>query len=402
MIGRLMNIFCVIIVLITSFSCQAVDWSDVKDIFGKITKGSKMLAEETTESSSEPTEFETPTYVPHKDLIKAGNNQEVDNNDGLLTLINKYAPVIYLHPDERYFPMSAEEYFTSPEVSVKKFVGKKRIVNGKPTSRTETVIEKGKVNFQELYNLSKKEISNDNLYIDIPDRVKFGSNPTENKNEQGALTTPAYAIAFEQGDKIYLQYIFLYGFNAPYVIKNELFLGAHEADLEHFTVELDKNTKRATNIFYAAHGENEGILLSRDQMMSEGQRYLEGTHPIVYIARGGHGTYPKEGIYVRFVGMANDITQKGLRWEPKFIRVYQKNDERFDPKSMGWLYFPGTYGVRGVASIADKDWFGNGKKDIDTARRYNRTLQEVQPTICKDQKCADRVAKKKFFEILGT
>ena len=48
----------------------------------------------------------------------------------------------------------------------------------------------------------------------------------------------------------------------------------------------------------------------------------ENDRIIAYIARNAHGIYPYEGSYIRFYGLANDITNKGIQWDPE-IKISQ-------------------------------------------------------------------------------
>lgn len=343
------------------------------------------LIEETVFDAAEPTEQMKPFYGPPKPLVKAQNNAQ-DNNDGLLKLIQWYSPILYLNTDERYLPISAEEYFTSADASVNKVeTPGRKVIQGKLIKPGKEVIGKGEVTFEKLYDLYKENKTyNPNLYVKIPDYTKFGSNPANNTNKKGVLTTPAYVVAYNQNGKTYIQYIFLYGFNKPYKIE-DLYLGAHEADLEHFTLEIDPKTKQITRLLYQSHGTDDGIEITRQKDFEK-----EGSHPIIYLANGGHGNYPGAGTYVRMLGFANDITEKGLRWEPKFIRVYPDSDKRFDPKSMGWLYFPGNYGARGVASVVYKNWFMQG------ATEPARPLSGI--AFCKDSDsaCVARMTRREL------
>lgn len=83
----------------------------------------------------------------------------------------------------------------------------------------------------------------------------------------------------------------------------------------------------------------------------------EGTHPVVFVALGGHGNYPKEGTYVRIHGTANDWTNKGMRWLPTLELVFDQNDPRYNPSTMSWLFFPGEIGPQGVTPGGRQSWW---------------------------------------------
>lgn len=324
---------------------------------------------------------EKPNYCPldsvtaqHRNMPKTVDDPSVraQDSEGLIDAIIKYAPTSFLFrsqtkgtfetvtTDELYQPMWADEYFTSPTSRFK-------------VGSTGKEYLKGKVTFEKMYELYTKCTSgNADLYIENEPCAKYGSNPANNM-QNGALTTPLYVLTSEADGKIYIEYLYFYGFNGPFDIgpiqgASEKVLtdlrDLHESDLEHITIELDKNTKQLTRIYYGSHGSNEGFWLDAKSPLIE----WDGTHPIVYVAKNSHALYPKQGTYVRIFGMANDVTTRGQLWKAKLIRVYRDEDPRFDPKTMGWLYFSGKLGAHGIDSASGKPWYVKGPQVGDVGR----------------------------------
>jgi len=362
--------------------------------------------------------------LPHEPSIGDPGVQAKDN-EGYIALIKEFGPIFYLNKDERALPISATEYFTGKH---------SRVVYREADGSYKEIIPKGQVTMKKIYDLRNKFKNGDsNLFFDIDDCIKLGSNPSSYKDSNGSLTTPVYVIGFEQNGNIYLQFLTLFGLNAPYNLgspikilqgitdklrdnlmdsvkgkkisdikkqvdeiltkTNPIFKGLkldkllgypqaaraalervpqgmdvgqyidnflrfdvrneHEGDLEHVTLEIDKNTKKLKRIYFGSHGRTEGMWLDADNPDIQWQ----GTHPIVFVAEGGHGNYPKAGTYVRIYGLANDQTNKGIKWDPKFNLVYKNDDERFDPNVHGWLYFPGNYGAHGVNAAHNQGWW---------------------------------------------
>lgn len=334
-------------------------------------------------SMHEHSEQTAPVYAEKMNLLKSplpeSGELGIDNSDGLADVIVRNAPILYLNQTERYLPITAEEYFLGSESSVmeRNYVSKHK----------KTVIDSYELtNFEPLYELRKNQgieatskHYNKNMYMHIGERVKFGSDPknychpTKTENGFPVLSTPVYVMTFEQHGNLYIQYLFLYGYNGPYHMPlpgKKIYINPHEGDFEHFTVELDKETHQVKRYFYAEHEVNEGLKLYPHQI-SYVTDDVGVEHPLVFIARGSHASYPREGVYVRLVGIGNDATRKEIRWEPKLIRVYQNADQRFDPKTMGWLYFPGYYGERGVKPAYAQEWFGNIDGDIVEPRIFS-------------------------------
>lgn len=332
---------------------------------------------------------EKPNYCPftytsnHSNMPKTVEDPSVraQDSEGLIDDIIKYAPTAFLFRAEKkgtintvttnelYSPMWADEYFTSPTTRIKSISTGKEYL-------------KGKVTFEKMYELSTKCERNEDLYIGIDQCAIYGSAPERNM-QNGVLTTPLYVATSEKNGKIYIQYLFFYGFNGPYDIAvmegregmMKTLRDLHEADLEHFSVELDKNTKKITRLYYSSHGSNEGFWLDANSPDIE----WDGTHPVVYVARNSHALYPKAGTYVRIFGMANDITTRGQLWKGKLIRVYRKNDPRFDPKTMGWLYFSGKMGGQGISAAGNAGWFVEGPIAGDIGRGPG-----ADPHFCKN------------------
>lgn len=274
-------------------------------------------------------------------------------------LIKKYAPIIYLASDELYLPITAEEYCTGLHTSM---------VDG---ATNATVIPEGLVTMQEIYQLHQASPQCGEHYFQNERAVHFGSNPAIYKDKTNVLRTPVYVVAYETADALYIQYLLFFGFNGPYMVREsdrELF-NAHEADLEHFTIELDKTTREPKRFYFSAHGRREGVWLDAHHADVS----YEGTHPFVYIARSGHGTYPKAGVYIRIYGCANDHTDAGTRWEPLLKHMYTETDTRFNVTTMGWMYHSGHYGKEGVGSAYDQGWFMNSLGG-DLGRAYDDVL----------------------------
>lgn len=322
--------------------------------------------------------------TPYCDNFLPTNEPSIHDNqtDWINRVIAKYSPIGYLHENERAYPMSAQNYFSHPETQV---VYQKDHTSRKPGPK-KVLIEKGKTNPASIYELSLTTPKDKDIYVDIADCVKSGDNPEHNKDVDGNLITPAYVKAKQIGDKLYLTYVFFYGYNYPYQLKLPIFriplppgqiLNAHECDVEHVVQEftIDENNSVTLNrMFFSTHGSAEGIWLDAQDATKNYNNIrisFEGTHPVVFIAKGGHGSYPREGTYVRIFGFANDRTQKDIRWTPKWVRLYEPEEPEFDPDIHGWVTLPGEYGKRGVSSLALKKWFTDPTSEFNDGNPKN-------------------------------
>lgn len=302
--------------------------------------------------------------------------------DELTPLIDACMPIVYLEAGETAYPMPVEEYFLHSST---------RLLE-RGTNRV--IIPAGEMSLARLDALTrefwkaKKHLNDVPYYIDVQTCVLAGADPLRWADSTGTLTVPAYVLVAQGPDPelTYLQCIFFYGYNAPYEIAFggvKLFSGdkydfqnAHEADVEHITIEVHTKTSTIKRIFYGSHGSNEGMWVDVSEIE------MENGHPIVYVARGGHGNYPRVGTWVRILGFANDITGKDVRWTPQWRRVFMpyltgtadrsveshRSDERYVAALMGWLLAPALYGKRGVSPLWSQWWFGNPKENMRTLR----------------------------------
>ncbi|MCX5922473.1 MAG: Vps62-related protein [Candidatus Dependentiae bacterium] len=334
-----------------------------------------------------PTNFKQPnSFLPP--LMSAYDNEvdlqiKKEDTEGYLELIKAHAPVVHLEDSELYLPIWPNEYFTSQGTSIK-------LRN--PQANTIMTIaggEVGTITFEKMYenfykNLPIIQRNNPDMYIDNPHCTIFGSNPNgvgytskgpvANKDANGNLITPMWVVTSEQDNNIYIQYLYFYGLNGPYDIgplqgNVAEFQNYHESDLEHVTLEFDKSSRKLKRIYYGSHGKREGF-------------WLDANHPdikringriLVYSAHYGHGCYPQDGTYVRIFGVANDVTGNGIQWIPQnLVRLYPEGDPRFNPKTMGFLYFAGRYGAHGIDSAAAGGWFP--EMDTEQTARENRLV----------------------------
>jgi hypothetical protein len=341
-------------------------------------------------------------FIPAAKRAPSIENPQVQEEDqyDIISLIKKFSPVIYLHSKDKYGPMAAEEYFTGPHTALAQA---KKPRNKKP----KILIPRGKVTMQELYQkYSMRNSAGDNtLFFDIDDCVKLGSRPERYTDAHGNLTVPAYVIAYVSPDEshVYLQYMFFYGFNGPYTIKDPFFnktlfegdiidfQNGHEADLEHIGMLIDRENQKLVMMFYGAHDKHEGVWVNPKQIT-----YEDG-HPVLYSAHGGHGLYPDPGIHVRVYGFANDLAEKGKRWVPEYSLVWagkQFSMEQIKPE-YAWVLFKGEYGRRGIASVINKSWFGDKiswvNNHIVIGENPGRSYADYKKFWCKDEACVQRV-----------
>ena len=248
--------------------------------------------------------------------------------------IVRYAPLVYLHPEEKLLPASATFFINNSEL-------KWRHDSGCPSCRIE---KKGQVNAAKLgsggykhktksspasfcrhtghsYTSRQKTapgrgiVSGEGFYLELDDSKRSG---------QG-ITSPVY---YDFAPQRYIIYWFFYCFNKKSVDE-------HEGDWENITVRLNGKDE-LTDVAYNSHGAPTPY--EKDEI-----DYYQGTHPIVYSANGSHASYPKAGTFPTKVEQIKDSTKKGKMW-----RTWA---HLLNVRKMPWYGFGGSWGHIGKLLI---------------------------------------------------
>jgi hypothetical protein len=253
------------------------------------------------------------------------------------SLIRKFTPIVYLHPEEKYYPVDIDWLLKHSE-----------LVDFNTNTRIKSPSQR------DLYNISKKYDFGPRKDGDIV----LGYDPSVYRGQTPLKDVPIYALAREY-DKIYITYIILFAYNGTYNIAGIAELGEHPGDMEHITVEATKDGK-LLRVFFSAHGVKDGRWVKAEDVE------LENDKIVAYNAVNGHGLYPHAGTAFRFAGAANDILVKGEKWEPISKPIYFKDDLRFNIDTMGWSVYNSRFGgaldkpnTDGITGLPDKDWVIN-------------------------------------------
>ena len=259
-------------------------------------------------------------------------------------LLDKFSPVMYLHPDEKYFPCSIDWLLQNS-----------RLLDFTRGTDISPVTHQALYDQAVQDNFAKR--SDGDLVLSFDSQVYKGEHPMKN--------VPCYALYRVKNSKIYLTYIFLYAKNGEYSILGLANAGQHPADLEHLTLELD-SSQRLIRVMYSAHGSADGRWVKANDVEMENGKI------VCYMALNGHGLYPKEGIAFRLFGLANDYLSKGMKWQPRVIRWFGKGEPEFNPATMGFTVYNGRFGgepekgnTSGIMGLPDKNWYGPNAELID-------------------------------------
>jgi hypothetical protein len=249
------------------------------------------------------------------------------------SLIAKYNPVLYFTSDEVCYPISIEKYLSQCNLNQ----GNQVIC-----STVDSI---------ELYNIHNN--NRGNIFTDSDEyhlSFKDDSWNIELTGDPNSSTVYAKSIKRPQGGYI-LIYFYLYSHTIPYKLLGcccKLQKFAHKADLKFVAVYLDQN-QEIEGIYYGAHCQLAGQYISAKDITFEND-----SHPVVYPCSGDHSNYYTAGCRPRIFCAVYDRTAHEIISQPNIVRVFDDNDQEFDPATMGWLYFPGKMNSDGINSPANQ------------------------------------------------
>ncbi|KIX08829.1 uncharacterized protein Z518_03486 [Rhinocladiella mackenziei CBS 650.93] len=247
------------------------------------------------------------------------------NRQQLEKAIEMYGPILYLHPDERYFNTSIEDFLQHCTLVDKKT--KTKVKNPSPDS----LPQKG---------------DDAQYYLDLESAGKKGD----------FSTTKAYVRGFWQSGMPHtdVQFWFFNAYNGPGSLHinglmmdsisssgdiNVAPLGEHVGDWEMCMVRVDNTTLKIIAIWLSQH--SKGQFFSRDQI--DHAFTFKGTQPIIYSSQNGHANFSRPG--------SNASEYRRIGGIPAGIELFVRNDtaaskfkldcsEKYELVSADWLNLP--------------------------------------------------------------
>jgi len=145
---------------------------------------------------------------------------------------------------------------------------------------------------------------------------------------EGCTEVPLYVVVLESEEYWDITYNIFYEYNGATadiccipLQTTAPSAGFHEADQEHVTMRIKKETQELVACFMSSHRELEGEWRYRGKMEEE-LGPGGAVHPKVYVALNSHSNYPSPGTKLRLLGFGNDycdVTPSSLIWRPKVM-----------------------------------------------------------------------------------
>ena len=247
----------------------------------------------------------------------------------------KYAPVVYLHSDEQYFPTDIKVFLdnTTPRVNFNEVSGP-----SKPLTQ-DNVNSMG----SDVYLTSNNDVTKN------PEWIK-GTRPDNEGRTRDAVT--AAVIVNDKGDgnvDAFYMYFYAYNYGGEVLGWSKLNFGNHVGDWEHTMVRFANGVPQA--VWFSQHANGQAFRYSTVEKTEDGR-------PIAYSAKGSHANYAMGGTHDHLIpnlnlpgGVLEDYTNRGVYWDPLLSTYFYKFDagsNNFAPYNEGtpsnWLYFKGRWG----------------------------------------------------------
>lgn len=295
---------------------------------------------------------------------------------GILSLLDKYAPILYFHEKEEFYPWGIYSMLNKAGLEFVMFPGSSKI----------PPICKPILNSVSRENLESDKYNDTRYCLNLKGYGPFSPFPFESiptkKVWEKEYSFKVYGRYYEppnHPDKIVLQYWFFYPFNNWDT--GTIWPGnKHEGDWEMIQITLDKITK---NVSLCCSHHEEATRYSWNDI-----DVIEGTHhPKIFVAKGGHGNWVTSGPHkVRdlVIWTLKDLTsEKGVVLYPKGAGTLSieetKNKNTYELETISdeppwvkwkgrwgeWSRFEGFYGPNSPANINYGEEFNRWRNPIE-------------------------------------
>jgi hypothetical protein len=273
-------------------------------------------------------------------------------------IAKRYAPMVWLHPDEPDFPTSTTAVALNSEL----WFNHNGICHDiEPVAKSIDEAILGRVGYVhsegypheygecghpeggKTYRSNEPIEGGLGFYIDVGDNILHGNKPDSAKH----VHAPVYweYVTDSGGRNAAYLYWFFYA--------NDTYTGSHESDWERVAVQLTDG--RPTGMVLWKH-EATPCLVSWKSIDT-----TTDNEPVIFAAKGAHGSYPKEDSYTRYDGtqLGTDETRKGFEWHTA--------ENPLPVRAQPWYGYRGNWGKPGATSFTSGKPGPNDDRDLQSA-----------------------------------
>ncbi|KAI8832538.1 hypothetical protein BC829DRAFT_448945 [Chytridium lagenaria] len=265
-------------------------------------------------------------------------------------LAKTFAPLMRFHPQEQYFSTSVE-YFLS-RAYLKDDAGNR-------------IPDQPALTLSNLDFLQRTRNTDDSgTWISVDGNLDADPNlAPEMRFLEGSRNmngVPMYAVVVPKANGVVD--IFYLGKSTPLGR-----VGNHVGDWERFVVRTING--RAVSFDFHAHG-SAGV---RVVPANDRRVQFVGTHPVVYVALGSHGSWPQTGRNTyKTVALVYDLVDEAAGWRYKGFNPQFTGD-------LSWINYRGKYGNKGVNDCWFYDLTDTCKLGGGPSSLYRPSLLEAPP-----------------------
>jgi hypothetical protein len=281
-----------------------------------------------------------------------GKDDDRDDISGNIEeeLLQRFAPLVRLHPDDNYRPASIPWYL--PRVRMRFNVNwgfDDQILIQGMVDTTTLVTQSNRDQFSGLalngtdFFLEQTDVSGGDSLDGFRNQTRRGADPSD-------WVCYAHVRPASEPDRgMYdIQYIFFYPYNGDMAWGQ--IESAHEADFEHITVRVEDDLRTIHGIYYSAHDE-EGRWYTKETStgVEDGYSLTTDGRPIVYSALDSHASYPWSGDWIRDEKPDDFTRDGGPEWDC-LTNIVNLGEKAYPMRGANWLQYSGRWGEIGELS----------------------------------------------------
>jgi hypothetical protein len=283
-------------------------------------------------------------------------------------IVKRHAPLVWLHSSERLWPMSADAFVERSALQWSRRPGcadtlvaragdvtagrlgagaaahggaYRQSITAAPPSAGVDLCLPGPFSRASHDYTRPESHRKEGFYLNLADAERIGTAPRCPPGQPRCGVYRRAPVYYEYSRRRYVTYWYFFGYSSP-VSGAQLFdrLG-HEGDWERISIRLDE-TSEPTEVAYWQHSGDPSTanrkLVQWRELEALGS--VKQGHPVVFVARGSHASYPKA--CRKLLGRRfcfNDLRNDGWRWTT--------SEHLRDVTAQPWYGFGGAWGTLG-------------------------------------------------------
>ena len=244
-----------------------------------------------------------------------------------LKIAKQFAPYVYFHPKEKYFPSYPEKYISKARLRRYKIFSSDESYN-----KQTKIWDANNKKTPEYYGIPLEVINsfslslygkplrpkwirsalNSSVSLELDEEEDFTGNPDPNGNVPVYYDLQLWEEKEEGKDALRIRYWWFMAYNEAPALGTFF---NHQGDWEHITVYIKKKNKAYVlhSVYMSAH--NWGYTYTPEELEMDISSGEKKPRVVVYCAKGSHASYSKADSYPIFTSLVQDQTGRGYKWK---------------------------------------------------------------------------------------